>query len=249
METSTRLLIVAGLLVALGVYGAVRKPYGTLLPMDVADLSEIQPQLDRLGTEERELVLGYLKRSNGDVLPPSMADPDMPFTARTFGEAIALQRRFLREQGVRDAEAVQRRAARDALLEPLREAVSVRLVTRELLTVAQAQGRQDEASSASPERVLVVTYRLVNGAGRDIAAVKGAVEVRDAAGERRSGCWLDETRTLEAFSGIDVRCGNTMRSADAREREFAALPQQDVSVSWEPVEIVFADGKKLAAPR
>ena len=248
METSTRLLIAAGLLVALGVYGAVRKPYGTLLPMDVADLSDIQPQLDRLGAEERELVLGYLKRSNGDVLPPSLADPDAPFTARTFGEAIALQRRFLREQGVRDAQAAQRRVARDALLEPLRDAVGVRLLKRELLTVAQLQGRPEEPV-AGPERVLVVTYRLLNGAGRDIVAVKGSVEVRDLAGARRSECWLDETRTIEAFSGIELRCGNAMRTAGPGEREFAALPAQDLVVDWEPAEVVFADGARLSVPR
>jgi hypothetical protein len=248
METSTRLLIAAGLLVALGVYGAVRKPYGTLLPMNLRDLPEIQPQLDRLGDEERGLVLDYLKRSNGDVLPPSMADPDAPFTARTFGEAITLQRRFLREQGVRDAEQAQRRIARDAALEPLREAVGVRLLKRELLTVAQAQGWPDEPV-ARPERVLVVTYRLVNGAGRDIVAVNGAIEVRDAAGTRRSECWLDETRTLEAFSSIEVRCGNPMRTADPREHEFVALPAQELALVWEPAEVVFADGARLSAPR
>jgi hypothetical protein len=248
METSTRLLIVAGLLVALGVYGAVRKPYGTLLPMDVSDLSEIQPQLNRLGDEERDLVLGYLERSNGDVLPPSLADPDAPFTARTFGEAIALQRRFLREQGVRDAEVARRRAAREQVLEPLRDAVGVRLLRRELLTVAQALGQPD-GPGTRPERVLVVTYRLVNGAGRDIAAVRGLVKVNDAQGAKRSECWFDETSTLEAFSGIEVRCGNAMRMADPREREFAALPAQDLVVDWEPAEVVFADGARLSAPR
>lgn len=248
METSTRLLIAAGLLAALGVYGAVRKPYGTLLPMDVADLSEIQPQLDRLDEEERELVRGYLKRSNGDVLPPSLADPDAPFTARTFGEAITLQRRFLREQGVRDAQAAQRRIARDAALEPLRDAVGVRLLKRELLTVAQAQGRPDGPATAT-ERVLVVTYRLVNGAGRDIAAVKGLVKVNDAQGAKRSECWLDETDTLEAFSGVEVRCGNIARTAGPRDHEFAALPAQDLTVDWEPSEVVFADGSRLSVPR
>ena len=245
----TRIL---GILLAVVVLGyaiqRTRDPLRTALPFGTTDLSSVQAELARLKPDDRELVEAYVKRSNGDVLPPSMADPDAPFTARTFGEAIALQRRFLREQAVRDAEVAQRKAARDALLEPLREAVGVRLLKRELLTVAQAQGRQ-EVSSASSDRVLVVTYRLVNGAGRDITAVKGTVEVRDAAGERRSGCWLDETRTLEAFSGIEVRCGNMMRSADAREREFAALPAQDVTVSWEPVEVVFADGKQLSVPR
>lgn len=248
METSTRLLIAAGLLAALGVYGAVRKPYGTLLPLDVTDLSEIQPQLGRLGEDERELVLGYLERSNGDVLPPSLADPDAPFTARTFGEAITLQRRFLREQGVRDAQAAQRRIARDAALAPLRDAVGVRLLRRELLTAAQVQGRPDGPAGATA-RVLVVTYRLVNGAGRDITAVKGLVEVSDAQGAKRTECWLDETGALEAFAGVEVRCGNAARTAGPRDHEFAALPAQELVVDWEPSEVVFADGSRLSVPR
>jgi hypothetical protein len=250
METSTRLLVAAALLTALGIYGAVRKPYGTLLPMDVSDLSGIQPKLDKLGSEERELALGYLERSNGDVLPPSLADPDAPFTARTFGEAIELQRRFLREQGVRDAQTAQRRAAREQALEPLREAVGVRLVRRELLTTVQAMGLQDAASSPTgTERVLVVTYRLVNGSGRDIARTKGSVEVIDPDGRKRSECWFDESRPLEAFSAIEVRCGNTARSAGASERDFVALPAQDLRLTWEPAEVVFADGTRLSAPR
>ena len=91
MNLSTRLIIVVALMGALGLYGALRKPYGTLLPLDVDDLSEIQPQLDRLGAQERELVLGYLKRSNGDVLPASMAAPNMSPSSTT-----ALKRSRLR---------------------------------------------------------------------------------------------------------------------------------------------------------
>ena len=249
MSYTSRALIVAALLIALGVYGAVRKPYGTLLPLDVSDLSGIQPQLDRLDSEERELVLGYLKRSNGDVLPAAMADPDTPFTARTFGEAITLQRRFLREQAVRDAAAAQRAAEHDRALEPLREALGARLVRRELLSEAQALGLEPAGTASAPARVLVVTYRLANTAGRDIASFTGAVDVRDADGRRRSHCWIDQRDRLEAFASVEVRCGNSARTADADERAFAALPANDLTLYWEPREIVFADGSRLDAPR
>jgi hypothetical protein len=251
MSFTTKALIVAAVLAALGLYGALRKPYGTLLPMDVHDLSEVQPQLDRLDDDERALVLGYLKRSNGDVLPPAMADPDFPFTARTFGEAIELQKRFLREQAERDAVAAQRRAERDRLLEPLRDALGLRLLRRELLSRDQALGIADTGGAKRADdgtRVLVVTYRLSNPSGRDIASAKGSVDVFDADGRRRTHCWLEQD-ALEAFASAELRCGNAMRNADPDERAFAGLPADGLRLEWEPAEIVFADGSRLSAPR
>lgn len=253
MSLSTRLIIVVVLMVALGLYGALRKPYGTPLPLDVDDLSEIQPQLDRLGAAERELVLGYLKRSNGDVLPASLADPDAPLTARTFGEAIELQQRFLREQAKHDAAMAQRRAERDSALAPLREALELRLVRRELLHPRQALGIDDAPGAArsadNGERTLVVTYRLVNGAGRTINSAKGAAEILDADGKRRAQCWLEQDDPIEPFARVDIRCGNAMRNADTTERAFVDLPVEQLRLSWEPAEIVFADGSTLSVPR
>ena len=247
-----RLLIVGGLIAAVGIYGALRKPYGTRLPLDVDDLSEIKPQLDRLDERERELVLGYLKRSNGDVLPASMADPDAPFTARTFGEAIELQEKFLREQGERDAVAAQRSADRERALLPLRDALELRLVRRELLTPDQALGIDASGSAKradNGQRVLVVTYSLVNQSGRDIASAKGAAEIRDADGKRRTHCWIEQADRIEPFAHADVRCGNAMRTADPGERAFVELPADALSLVWEPAEVVFADGSRLTAPR
>jgi hypothetical protein len=252
MSLSTRLLIVAGLILAVAVYGAMRAPYGTRLPLDVDDLSEIQPQLDRLGERERELVLGYLKRSNGDVLPASMADPDAPFTARTFGEAIELQERFLREQAGRDAIQAQQRAERDRAFGPLREALELRLSRRELLTQDEALGIANTTGAKRADdgsRVLVVTYQLVNLTSRDIATAKGAVDLFDANGKRRAHCWIDQTDRIEPFARADVRCGNAMRNADAADREFVALPADQLSLVWEPELVAFADGSTLTAPR
>ncbi len=251
MSLGTRLLILAALMAALGLYGALRKPYGTRLPYDVDDLSEIQPQLDRLGERERELVLGYLERSNGDVLPASMADPDFPFTARTFGEAIELQERFLREQAGRDAVAAQRRAERDRLLAPLRDALELRLVARELLTQDEALGLPADVrvkSADNGRRVLVVSYRLVNVSGRTIASAKGGVDVFDDTGRRRTHCWIDQADTLDAFAHDDVRCGNAMRTAEPDDRAFVGVPAERLTLLWEPAEIVFADGSRLTAP-
>ncbi|MBL8301073.1 MAG: hypothetical protein JNN30_22265 [Rhodanobacteraceae bacterium] len=252
MTTTTRLLLVAALMAGLGLYGALRKPYGTRLPLDVDDLSEIQPQLDRLSESERELVLGYLKRSNGDVLPAALADPDEPLTARTFGEAIELQQAFLHTQAERNAVAAQRRAERDRGFAPLREALELRLVRRELLTPQQVTGigsAKPVVDRSDSGQTLVVTYRLVNNSGREIASAKGSVEVFDLQDQRRTECWIEQRDRIEPFARIDVRCGNAMRRAGEAERALVELPADQLRLVWEPAEIVFADGSRLAGPR
>jgi hypothetical protein len=102
---------IAGLLVV----GMTRRPdpHRTLLPIGTADLASVRSQLEALPDSERALVVAYVRRSGGDVLPPKFADPDEPLTARTFVDAIRLQRQFLRTQAVVDAEAAARGDARE----------------------------------------------------------------------------------------------------------------------------------------
>ena len=164
--TKTVLRIGIALVLVAGVAACSRNPLATPLPLNLADIPKIQPQLDRLTAEERELVLGYLNRSKGDVLPAKFADPDAPLTARTFAEAIKLQREFNASQSVDDARMDLLRAARETGMEPLRKALSVELLKREILTADQVTGReprQGQALNNTP--TLVTTWRLRNASG------------------------------------------------------------------------------------
>jgi hypothetical protein len=101
----------------------LRDPLRTALPFGTTDLSSVQVQLRRLSPADRALVEAYVRRSHGDVLPAKFADPDQPFTARTLGEAIALEKAWDVRRDAKDAEAARRQAERDAAMAPLRDAV------------------------------------------------------------------------------------------------------------------------------
>ncbi len=255
MLTSFRFWLLIGAIVAIAGGFWSRSPYGTALPWEVDDLTPIQEQLERLPDEDRELVLGYLRRSGGDVLPATFADPDQPFTARTFRQAIALQKDFLAQQSVSDREADARRADREAMIAPLRKVSSVRVLKREILTGDEIYGQpvaSDYATRKSPtstagsgNRVLVVTYRLHNLAPRAIASIQGSVSIRSAAGEEMTDCFIDHGESIGAGSSADIRCGQPNLPASVNDIAFTAMPISDFTVHWEPRTIAFADGTQI----
>lgn len=220
--------------------------------MDLADIHKIQPQLDKLTAVDRDLVLGYLKRSKGDVLPVQFADPDQPFTARTFAEAIKLQREFLAKQVVEDARMGSLREAREAGMEPLRMALSVELVKREIVTSDEATGRearQGQALNTTP--VLMTTWRLTNFADDTITHVSGSATVRTTSEPSSlmgvASCYINRIEPITIGDIVEIRCGNANKSVGEAERDFVAMPYSSLVVTWEPKSIALAGGKVLKA--
>lgn len=84
------------LLLAMGGYATfmTKDPYNTQLPYQFSDMHTVQEQLLKLDPADQALVTDYMRRSNGDRLPASIGDPDSPFTANTFKEAIRLEKEF-----------------------------------------------------------------------------------------------------------------------------------------------------------
>jgi hypothetical protein len=236
----------------------LNEPHNTHLPLDLKDLPRIQSQIDKLPPEERELLLGYLKRSNGDVLPAKFADPDSPFTARTIGEAIQLQREWLARDGARQVVADQRAAAREESMQPLRAVVDVRLVRRQILTHDEIYGLPQDTTNTRGEPVkhalndreaLVITWRLRNLSPRTVAVAKGSVALHDAAGKKVAECWVDENNPLPGGETREFRCGNTRRGVSDEDRAFVTASAMDYTLVWEPQEVVFDDGTSLKANR
>lgn len=245
-------------LCGLGVRQCALGAYGTRLPMDVKDLTPIQAQLDKLKPDERQLVVDYLKRSNGDVLPAQFADPDDPLTARTFGEAIALQRTWRVRDAERQAKADALAAQRDAAMQPLRAALDARLVRRQILTHDEIYGLPQDTTNArgqtvkhafNTEAALVVTWRLRNTSGRTIDSASGSVWLRDADGKRANSCWIDQRDPLPPDGTVEVRCGNTDHRVGDAERAFVATPASEFVLIWEPRTVAFAGGETLDAER
>lgn len=258
-----RLLLVLGLaaLIAWGV-SVQRDPYRTALPLEVADLSPLAPQLGKLPAADRELVLGYLERSHGDVLPAKFADPDEPLTARTFAEAINLQKQFLDKQAGLMAKLKAREAEREAALAPLRAALDISLVKREIVPLGELVGqpllapnaRTKAALGGSNDRpIMVSTYRLLNNSKAvGIQSLTANVRIRKAGSDRYalgelSSCYITHDRPIRSGESSEIRCANTNRAASEADRAYLAMPLDDLVIDWEPQRIRFNDGQELVA--
>lgn len=230
-------------------------PLRTQLPRGTMELSSVEAKFQRLTVEEQALVRGYLQRSKGEYFPAGSADPDAPpLTARTFGDAITLQRRFLANLDVTRGEVRAREAQRDAQLAPLRAVLQLEMVDRRMTAVTGPFGaaRRDSrgAEPALPNEHLeaITRFRVRNVSGRVVQSFAGAAGAyqhdSDALTPRRlSGCYIDEARPLAPGATLDVGCGNLGPDVDGNA--YLAMPDTAIRLDWMPRRIAFADGTEL----
>lgn len=231
-----------------------RDPLRTALPFGTTDLSSVETQLRRLRPEDRALVEAYVKRSNGDVLPATFADPDQPFTARTFGDAIALETAWSARRGEMDADAARRQAERDAAMAPLRDAVEAGVTRAEVLAPRDLVAPPDrsapvkQALPSDEASVFVVTVSLHNLGSKTITAVQGSLEAHDREAYLPLDlCWIDlaGSEPIEPASRTEVRCGNPNRRASEQQRAFIDDSSGRFTLVWNPKRVVYADGSVL----
>lgn len=248
--------VVIVLAIAAGIGFMVQRgndPHRTQLPFGSTDLSSVEKQLAVLPAEERSLVEAYVVRSNGDVLTPQFADPDMPFTARTFGEAIALERAWKIKQGELDEKAAGLKAQRDAQMAPLREIVRASVLKSEIITRNDYEARINPAFYQSAYRVdkdpvFVTRVRIQNRSNERLVGMKGALQARDSESFLPMQlCWIDLRSDQEIASGgtLDLDCGNVSRGADTQQQDFVRNPAGRFQIEWLPKYVKLASGREL----
>jgi len=255
--TLRRLFLLAIVVVAIVMAGRyVRDPYRTPLPFGSTDLSGAQAELARLPSGERALVEAYVTRSRGDVMPARFADPDAPLTARSFGEAIALQRAWEVEMAARDAQAAKRRAARDARLAPLRAIVDARVVSAAIVTESEYRARNDpnfrRGGRGGEIPSLVTRVRVENLGEQGIVAMKGSLKARDSESVLPLDlCWIDLGSGQELAPGdsTEFDCGLAHRHASPEARAFVSDSTSRFQIEWEPQYVKLADGRELDGGR
>ncbi len=247
------LVVAAGVLFA--VVQCARDPRRTALPFATTDLSSVEAELAKLPDEERALVEAYVKRSNGDVLPAQFADPDQPFTARSFSEAIALERDWKIKAAAMEKGADELRARRDARVAPLKAIVRASVVKAEILTRNEIQARSDPDFYQRPYQVdkseaFVARIRIENLGNERILSMSGSLKARDTESYLPMDlCWIDlgTGRELEPRQTLELDCGHPHRGADAQQIAFVRNPGTRFTVEWEPHRIKLADGRELDA--
>jgi hypothetical protein len=230
-------------------------PHRTALPFGTTDLSSVQKQLARLPDDERKLVEDYVKRSNGDVLTPKFADPEDPLTARTFAEAIVLQKRWAAKQSVADAKAADLKADREARMAPLRDIVEARVVSARVMTLNEFQQLSDpdyakKAHQVSDATTFVLRVRVENHGSQSILALKGELQARDRdAYLPMNLCWIDLQQEIASGDSTEFYCGNTARQASDQQRAYADHAEGRFTEEWQPQYLKLASGRELYTGR
>ncbi|WP_158882390.1 hypothetical protein [Rhodanobacter sp. L36] len=251
-----RIVGVIGAIVLLAfLFHRSRDPLRTSLPFGSADLSLVAPALQRLDASDRALVEAYVKRSNGDVLLPSMADPEQPFTARTFGEAIALEKTWDITRDTQTALAMKGIDALNEAMAPLRAVVQADVQHIDMMSPRQLAGAIEltrDIKSALPGNqptIFVVTVSLHNLGSEAIVGVTGALEARDRdATLPLDLCWVDigPQDRIDPAGRTEIRCADPHRYVSEEQRAFMHAPHDRYTVVWKPKTVSFEDGTRLA---
>lgn len=249
-----RILFVSAVIIVLAIFvHRSRDPMRAALPFGTTDLSSVEPALQRLKPDDRALVEAYVKRSHGDVLLPSMADPEQPFTARTFAQAIALEKAWDIRRDAQDAMAAKNAAARDEVLAPLRALVDAQIERTEIMSPRQLEApRQpvDGVISALPSDkadVFVATVSLHNLGSKAIISVSGSLQATDRESPLPVDlCWVDvgPLNRIDPAGSTEIRCANLHRRASDRQRAFMNSPDR-FTVVWTPKSVQLDDGTRL----
>lgn len=244
------------LVVVLLVFRWGLSPLRTRLPQGTTDLTTVEAELQRLTPEEQKLVRDYTLRSKGEYFPSAYSDPDAPpLDARTFGDAIKLQRRFLAMLDESRAEMRARMAQREATLAPMRAVLQLEMVGRELAPVSPAYGPQPRdlhgATPALPQGELeaITRWRVRNVSSRAVTSFEGGARAYRSdsdilSPELLNHCYIEHVSLLQPGASVDVGCSDRSHDPD-RDRGNLALPASMIRVDWMPRRIAFTDGTEL----
>lgn len=225
-------------------------PKDTPLPRELNKMDTIKPALDKLPGEDRELVAGYVMRHTIGAAMSAMggkAGEGIP-EGMTIGKAIEEQRKFVAdaklEEAKQEALKAKLKAEREAALKGMRDAVTVTLVSKRL-------DSERGFSGMVMDEKLVITFGYKNNTNKDIAGVKGTIEVQDLFGDELSGFNVSNDQTIKAGQSATWVGSRSVQFAVGhnQDRKLADLPDDKFKVVWVPDVIVFADGTKLAAPK
>ncbi|WP_246606808.1 hypothetical protein [Novilysobacter antarcticus] len=232
------------------VLAACSSAKNTPLPRELENMDSIKPAMEKLEPEDRELATGYIMRhtvgAKMGAIFGGAEGPGIP-EGMTIGKAIEEQRKFIADQEAEEqkqaALKVLLQAQREAAIKPMREAVTVTLVSKRI-------NPEYGYSGILMDENLEVIFGYKNNTQKDISGVKGYVSVRDLFGDELSGFAISNDDTIPAGESITWTGSRSVKYAvgDNKDRKLAELDDSKYKVNWEPRMIVFADGTKLEVP-
>jgi hypothetical protein len=165
----------------------------------------------------------------------------------TIGKAIDEQRKFKADAEMEEVKQkalkAKLQAEREAAMKPMREAVTVTLVSKKINT-------EHGYSGIVMDENLIVVFGYKNNTDKDIAGVKGTISVKDLFGDEISAFRISNDTTIKAGQSIAWTGSRSVKYSfgSNKDKKLAELEEDKFKLVWEPQIIVFKDGTKLAIP-
>ena len=227
---------------------ACSNPKNTVVPTSIAQMESIKPQLEKLTAEERELFANYAVRHTvGSALGGMFgikADP-IP-EGITIGKAIDEQRDFATKQKLKEAE---EKALKEQVKVEQQKAVD-EMSKAALVTLVSKQLDSRRSFGVTISESLNVTFAFKNTSPKDIAGIKGTLDVIDIFGEELSGFSIAYDNTIKPGETATWARSRSVEYGmnSSNDRKFAELPEDKYKLRWKPEMIIFGDGTKLMKP-
>ncbi len=246
-------IAVAGVVVAGLIFFVAREaldPMRAPIPDRTAPISSIQSKLDRLTRMDRQLVIGYLLLQRGEA--GSLSTRGIPFMAKTFREAIGMQKGLLAAKHV-SAEWPLLHALEEQALRPLREAVPIELVARKQTSMNELVKSNGDAiivasGGTREEPRIAMIYRIRNPGSVAIKHLTGYIQPQvasddwvDNLGHGASACHIDLANIAPGASA-QVICAQADLSVIG---DASKTPDDRLVIDWRPSLVEYADGNKL----
>ena len=232
------------------ILAACSGPKDTPLPRELDKMESIKPAMEKLTPEERELAAGYIMRHTIGAklggLFGGKEGPGIP-EGMTLGKAIDDQRKFKADAAIEEAKQqalkVKLQAEREAAMKPMKEAITVTLVSKKVRP-------EHGYSGMLLDEYLEVTFGYKNNTEKDIAGAKGYISVKDLFGDEISGFLISNDTTIKAGQTVTWTGSRSVKypRGDNKDRKLAELDDDKYKVIWEPRMVVFKDGTKLTVP-
>lgn len=222
----------------------------TPLPRELEKMETIKSAMEKLTPEERELIASYMMRHTIGAklggLFGGKEGPGIP-EGMTLGRAIDEQRKFKTEAALEEVKQqalkAKLQAEREAALKPMREAITVTLVSKKMQV-------ERGYSGIVMDENLQVTFGYKNNSAKDVSGVKGRISINDLFGDEISAFQVSNDTTIKAGQVVIWSGSRSVRFSMGgnKDRKLAELEDDKYKVVWVPQVIVFSDGTKLAAP-
>jgi hypothetical protein len=218
------------------------------LPDDLSKMESLKPQIKKLPDEEIELLFDYVSRRSVQGVLPGMAKDAPAMSASTFGQAIDAQRIYVADQKIKQAAEKlaleQEKTKRVAAVKAMQDLVSVSLVSK---SIEVERGY----SGIEMDRNINVAFMFKNNSGKDIAGVKGRIDVRDLFGDEISGFQISNDQTIKVGQSITWRGSRSVNYplGGNKDEKLVELGDDKFTLVWEPQVIVYVDGSKAVLPK